>query len=138
MIRPVLRTVPFVLLLAAGCGSQPAATALGPAPVLVVTVDGQPAAGLSVRLVSDVVSGGGVTDAAGRLAARGPDDKALPSGVYKVTVTDAGDKEANPMEPVKKGKSRVPTAYAKPASTPLSVTIEAGKSEYPMDVKSKP
>ncbi len=133
-----MRVVPFALLLATGCGGQPAATALGPAPALVVTLDGQPAAGLSVRLVSDAASGGGVTDAAGRLAARGSDDKGLPSGTYKVTVTDAGDGEANPMEPVKKPKSRVPPAYAKPASTPLSVTIEAGKPEYPLDVKSRP
>ena len=51
------RALPLVLLLAAGCGGG---SALPPAPAAVVTLDGKPAAGLSVRLhTADGTAAGG-------------------------------------------------------------------------------
>jgi hypothetical protein len=134
----VRRLLPLALLVAAGCGGPAPAP---PAVTLVVTLDGSPAARLNVQLVGPdgaAVAAGG-TDDAGRAAVRAAGDKLVPPGTYKVVVTDLGDAEENPMEPARKAaaKARVPAAYGKPATTPATVTVEAGKTEYPVAVKSK-
>ena len=83
-------------------------------------------------------AGSGTSDDAGRAAVYGAGGQPVAAGGYKLLVTDAGAAEDNPMEAVKATKPRVPAAYAKPATTPASVTVEAGKSEYVVELKSKP
>jgi hypothetical protein len=122
-------------VLLAGCGGS--SSGLAPAQVLVVTLDGKPAAGLSLKLTGDNgATGSGATGDDGRAAVRGNGDQPLPPGTYRVTVTDAGGAEENPMAPPKPTKSRVPAEYARPATTPITVVIEAGKMEYPIAMKA--
>lgn len=127
-----------IVVLAAGCGGQPSPA---PTSVFVVTVDGVPMSGLNLRIVKadGTSAGGGATDATGRAAVRRAADGPIAPGTYKVTVTDAGGDEPDPMAvQMKPAPSRVPARYARPATTPLTVTIEAGKLEYQLDdVKSK-
>ena len=132
------RLLLFAALLApAGCG--PAGPA--PVPVLVVTVDGAPVGYLSVQLVGDAgLAVTGVTDAAGRVGLVSA-DKPVPPGAYKVVVTDTGESDDYGNDTSKQAKprpkTRVPAAYGKAATTPASVTVEAGRLDYAVDVRAK-
>ncbi len=134
------RLLPLALAaVAVGCGDG-GPPPLPPAPFATVTLDGKPAGGLALRVVAadESVAGSGTTGGDGRAVLRGPGDQPVPPGRYKVVVTDLGDAEDNPMEQQKaKPKSRVPASYGKPVTTPLTLTVEAGKMEYPLEVKSK-
>ena len=136
-----MRPLALLALLAAGCGGPPSARPTGPPPLVVrITLDGQPAGRLSVQLLAadGKPAGGGVADEAGVAAVAGVGGQPLAPGTYKVAVSDLGEAEENPMEQVRAApKSRVPVAYARPGS-PLSLTVEAGKTEYQLALKSKP
>jgi hypothetical protein len=123
--------------LAAGCSGRPADA---PALTVTVTVDGKPAGNLGVVLVTedakDTAAGyGGTTDATGKATLFGPTPGAAPPGKYKVVVTDRGPETDD--EPAKKPVNRVPAVFGKPATTKLTLTVEPGKSEYPIEVKTK-
>jgi hypothetical protein len=62
----------------------------------------------------------------------------VPPGTYKVTVIDLGEAEPDPMAvKVSRPRSRVPAALAKPATTPVSLTIEAGKLDYDLALPTR-
>lgn len=132
----MLRTVQLILIACmVGCAGEK--TELSPAPSVVVKLNGQPAQGLSVRVYSSDGSpiGGGMTDPSGRVTLRGSNDQGLAPGTYKVTVIDVGEEETDPMAVKPKSqKLRVPTKYTKPNTTPASLTIEANKMEYEIDI----
>ncbi|MFO0851391.1 MAG: hypothetical protein U0871_22965 [Gemmataceae bacterium] len=130
--------ISLLTALAAGCGGGSATVA--PALTVTVTLDGKPAGNLGVVLVpdgsADTAGGfGGTTDSTGRATLYGPNPGAVPPGKYKVVVTDRGPETDEPV--AKKPVNRVPAVFGKPAATPLSLTVEAGKSEYPIEVRSK-
>lgn len=134
---------PMTILLAsiassAGCGSS--LPPPPPAPTLVISIDGSPAIGLQVLLTAADGKGvaSGTTDASGKAVVRAGDGTAPGAGRYKVVLADTGDVEENPMEVVKKAaKSRIPSAYAKAATTKAGVIIDDASGSYPVDIQSK-
>jgi len=125
-----------ICLFLLGCGGG--SDGLPPTQTLVVTLDGKPGARLNLQLVSDAGPvGSGTTGEDGRVSIRGPKDQPIPPGTYSVIVTDAGEAEDNPMAPQKRTASRVPASYGKKSATPVKITIEAGKMEYAVELKSK-
>jgi hypothetical protein len=126
----------LVVVVGCGAGGPPP---LPPAPTVTVTLDGKPATGLNVRLyrADGTPAGGGSTGPDGKTELRGPDGVPPAVGSYKVVVIDLGDDEPDPMsdKPRPKQKSRVPASCGKPATTPLTLAIEAGKMDYTLAVK---
>lgn len=119
-----------------GCGGSP--DGLPPTQTLVVTLDGKPGARLNLQLVSDTGPvGSGATGEDGRVSIRGPKDQPIAPGTYPVIVTDAGETEENPMAAQKRTASRIPASYGRKSTTPVKITIEAGKMEYAVELKSK-
>jgi len=131
-------TVAVWIAMVLGCGkSQPQ---LKPAPRALITINGSPTQGLSVRLVGSdgQAVGGGASGEDGHAVLRGPTDEPIQPGTYKVIVEDLGDAEENPMAIVSakaKAKSRISTKYQYPNSTPLTITIESGKLKYDLAIK---
>lgn len=126
-----------LMLVLAGCGSTPP-PGLAPAPSLTITVNGNPGRNLDVRLYgSDGAKiGSGQTGDNGRAAIRGATDEPVPPGTYKVCLIDLGD-EGDPMSAKPLKANRIPATATKPGTTTLSVTIESGKMEYTVELKSK-
>jgi len=135
MLRLTLFTLGLIAL--AGCGGP---SAPPPAPSLLINLDGSPASGLLVQLVSSdgKAAASGTSDKSGKAIVRQGDSQPPAPGNYKLVVVDTGDGESNPMERTKATKSRLPTSYAKAATTKASLTIEAGKMDYTIELQSKP
>jgi hypothetical protein len=135
MYRALLLMIGLVAL--AGCGGP---SAPPPAPSLLINLDGSPASGLLVQLVNSEgkAVASGTSDKAGKAIVRQGDSQPPAAGSYKLVVVDTDDGESNPMERAKATKSRLPASYGKPATTKASVTIEAGKMDYSVELQSKP
>jgi hypothetical protein len=128
-----------------GCGDSapPAVPVEG-----TITLDGKPAANLMVQFnptgTGDRVPFGSsaVSDSAGKFVLKCETGApgAVP-GSHKVTVYDnalADEDDASlGKRGVKRPVNRVPAVYSATTSTPLTVTVEAGKTGYTLDVKSK-
>jgi hypothetical protein len=133
-VRFVTLCVLFVSLLI-GCGSS---EVVAPAPTLVLTKDGKPLAGILVQLATDDGKGvaSGTTDPLGNAVVRGGDGKPPAKGKYKLVLADAGEEEANPMEPAKNtNRNRVPKIYGKAATTTASVTLDGTLGPFPVEIK---
>jgi hypothetical protein len=125
----------------AGCGSGSSGPALA-AVSGAVTLKGKPFAGANVRFIpqGDTLGHGGAgkTDAAGRyeiIANRSENRKGLLPGEYKVVVSRLLMPDGTPLPPnvppIDSGaRESVPTAYAKPHLTPLTVTIGTETKTY--------
>ncbi len=125
------------LMLLAGCGGESAPVA---ALNLAVTLGGQPAERVTIQLVGPdgKTAGSATAGEGGRATVYLPAGQSLAPGVYKVVATDAGPAEDNPMETAKPvAKRRVPAAYSAAATTKLSLTVEAGKLDYALDIPAQ-
>ncbi|MFO0934968.1 MAG: hypothetical protein U0798_00450 [Gemmataceae bacterium] len=126
----------FVGLLAmVGCGSS---NSLKPTQMLAVTIDGKPAVGMNITFLDEAnkIVGSGSTGSDGKVAIRGKNDQPIGTGNYKVIVSDIGEAEENPMVSQKAQKSRLPNQYGNPNQTPLKITIEQGKMDYTVEIKT--
>lgn len=132
LIRGTLFTICLFVI---GCDVSKAP----PAPTVMVSVDGTPAAGFFLQLVGTdgQAVASGTANQNGQAVMRSADGQAPKPGQYRVVVVDVDDGETNPMEKQKAFKSRVPTVYTKAATTKAQLTIEAGKMDYALDLKSK-
>lgn len=119
-----------LLAAAAGCGGA------GGVPVTgTVTLDGTPLDGAEVTFIPTAqpgVQGSAVTQAGGRFeAATAQGRHGLPPGAYKVTVTKVilppGHDPNVAFDPATV-KNAVPAAYTSAETTPLTATVEAGKT----------
>lgn len=152
-MQKILFSVLFIVAvtLFIGCGPKGLSTAFVEG---VVTLDGQPLGGALVTFVPETKEGGkaasGYADTAGvyHLTSEGgglAGEGAVP-GTYVVTVTKVEIKTIpgvrNPSDPpsVKPTESVVqtvitPKTYASAASSPLKVTVAAGKNTIPLELK---
>jgi hypothetical protein len=119
-----------------GCGGQKADPNSLPAPSVLVTVDGEPLKNLFLQIVAadgtPVASGS--TDKDGKAPIRMGDGQPVAPGVYKVVVVDSGEDDGAPKTG---NRPKLPAAYGKANSTKAALTIEAGKMDYTMDIKTK-
>ena len=106
----------------------------------VVYLDGSPAAGATVRFYARDPAGKKAPRMAGDGVAEGDGSFAvstygafdgLPTGEYLVTVAYDGRYGAGPDR-----KGQIPAAYAKAETTPLTITVRAGKNDLTLDVTS--
>jgi hypothetical protein len=134
MLRLTLLAIGLMIL--AGCGGT---NTLPPAPTLLLQIDGSPAGSLTVQLIASdgKAVAMGTSDKSGKAVVRQGDGEAPPAGTYKLVVVDNDDGESNPMERQKAIKSRLSSGYAKANSTKATVTIEAGKKDYTIELSSK-
>ncbi len=134
--------------LAAGCGSAGAPShknleKSATAPVTgIIKFQGKAVgkAAVSFQSASGTVSPRGVTDASGMfsLSTYGTNDGA-PVGIYRVVVAVSGVEEISPgvlaPEPAGGFKSPIPTKYANPTTTDISVEVKEGPNNLTIDLK---
>jgi hypothetical protein len=145
MTRPARPAAGLALaaLLAAGCGGDPGLT---PVEGTLTGPDGKPLPDVLVQFTPTdpggrrVVSSSGTTDAAGRFVLRADTGRpgAVP-GPHAVLLSDQGfgDDDDPPGRGRPRPPVRIPADYSSPAKTPLKVTVEAGKADYPLKVERR-
>ncbi len=123
----------------------------------VVTLNGEPVAGATVILVSGDAKGfgaSGTTDESGKFFVKTFFDatheaKGAVEGDYQITVTkieaaaapeipktmEEQASKSNQMMKMQPPKSLLPTAYGKPSSSGLKVTVEAGLEPLQLELK---
>ncbi len=118
-----------------GCG-QPADPNQRQAPSVLVTVDGAPLNNLFLQFVAadGTALASGATDKAGKAPIRMGDGQPLAAGSYKVVVVDSGEDDSAPKTG---NRPKLPVAYAKATTTKGTITIEAGKMDYTLEIKTK-
>ncbi|MGL4424428.1 MAG: hypothetical protein ACRCZF_27490 [Gemmataceae bacterium] len=140
-MRMILGTVAVLVMVVTGCDSGPGKPNATPVSG-VVKIDGQPAENLILEFMGTPFNARAVSGPNGKyeLTTDGGAKGAAP-GTYKVVVLDnnlATDEE--PDGRPKSGKklvNRVPTIYSLMNTTPITVVIEAGKSEYELLIVTK-
>ena len=109
-----------------------------------VTLGSTPLANVTVHFIpaeSDAKAGGatGVTNDAGEYTLKTDTGReGIVPGKYKVVVFDNAmdDDDANLGKANRKLKvNRVPRAYSDVSTTPITITIEAGKTDYPITIQ---
>ena len=118
-----------------GCGPKSDPSTL-PAPTVLVTVDGEPLKNLFLQIVAadGTPLASGSTDKDGKAPIRMGDGQPLAPGVYKVVVADIGEDDGAPKTG---NRPKLPSAYGKATTTPGKLTIEAGKMDYTMEIRTK-
>jgi len=144
----------FLAFVAAGC--SPAGIPTNHVEGI-VTVDGQPLEGATVRFVPAAADGNvatGTTDAQGKYlltADGGLPQKGAIAGDYNITVVKMDIKDVvKPSAPGSKPPGEydkpdvetiqtliTPKIYAEAGTTPLKATVAKGKNDIPLEMKSK-
>lgn len=130
----------FGLILLAGCGDAK------PQPVKgKVTLFNQPLGNVTVQFLpiegqdKSIVGATGVTNEAGEYSLKSDNGReGAKPGKYKVVVFDhqTDDDDATVGKALPKAKpKRVPPLYGDSATTPLTITVEPNKQDYPITIQ---
>jgi hypothetical protein len=128
----------LVTMAMTGCGVT-GKNDLPASQTIVVTLDGSPASNLNLSFVNAAksVAGSGGTNKEGKASVRGTDGKKLAAGPYTIVVSELGEEE-NPMVAQKApAKNRIPAAMSNATTSKVTLTIEDGKWDYTLDIKTK-
>jgi hypothetical protein len=122
-----------------GCG--PAAPPVVEAEGTLTGPDGKPMPNVLVQFIPDqgggkLIGANGVTDASGKFVLTADDGRpGAVVGPHKVILIDNNlSTEGEPTAGGKRVVNRVPRLYAAPNTTPLQVTVEAGKKTYDLNL----